>query len=1495
VGYVNNQVGGIIQGGQNGAYLFNDGGVVNAGTITGVAGIGVYIYGADVAPDWVNNLPGGIIRGGSYGVYVDYPGSVTNAGSISGAGNDGVYTWNGTVLNYQGGVIAGNVNGVTMSGTGSGTETVLNSGTIIGTNNDGVYLGGGGDVENAVGATIRGGLDGVEVQGNSGTVDNSGAITGFANNGVYMGDGGSVNNYLGGSILSGGNGVDIAGGSGAVYNAGTITGTNGIGVHLEAGGSVANASGAAIYGGGHAGVQIEGGTGAVANQGSIASSWDGVYLGDGGSVVNYTNGTITGAQENGVTVYGGAGFVTNAGTITGGRNGVRMADGGVVENLAAIYGGNDGVKILGDVGVVNNSGTITGTNGFGVYMGAGGSVINYSGAAIYGGGHAGVQIEGGAGSVANQGSIASSWDGVYLGSGGSVVNYTGGTITGPGQNGVTIYGGAGFVTNAGSITGGRNGVRLADGGVVENLATITGGNDGVKILGDVGVVNNSGTITGTGNDGVYLGDGGSVNNYSGATIVGGVNGVETANGIATVANAGTILDDSNDGVLLGLGGTVTNFVGGIIGGNHNGVEFANAVLGTVVNSGTITGTNNNGVYFSDTGSYANVINTEGGIINSGGTGVNLGGDGGVLNAGTITGVNGDGVYIYGENYDNDWVNNLAGGIIQGGSYGIYVDYPSYVTNAGSISGAGNDGVNMWSGTVVNYQGGVIAGNGNGVTITGEEDGTGTVLNSGTIIGTNNAGVYMGDGGSVYNTEGALISGGTYGVYITGSPGSVLNSGTIVDTGIEYYDGVYLGAGGSVSNLTGGYISGGVYGVQIAGGPGNVVNAGTIIGNSDTAILLDNYNNTVTFQTGSYVWGDTVGGNTPNDAAILQGHGEYDWNYYNFETLDVQGDPAHWNEPWNSWDLTGYSIFSTNAVVETGLLRINGSLTTPLLTVDNSWAGGSLDAPFLTNSSILDSDTTGLGGSGIIVGNVDNHGYISPGNSIGTMTIIGSYTNGGNYYAEVANTGASDHIAVSDAAVINDGNVVVETTAPTFDPAAGNAGIYAVQTKYTLLTATNGRSGMFVTSSIVQPEWSQSPLFPLIGSSLLYDPTNVYLVLNRTPFNSVARTINQHSVAGALDGVGVVGLSPTMANLVYEFYWLGSASQAQHALDSLSGEIHGSMGLLNVQQQGAFNNTIAQRTGRISVGGGSGEFATSWKPVLLASAGSTPPPMPEQQVNQPWDFWMQGIGSFGKLKNDGNATGGNYTISGMSGGMDYRVNPELLLGLGMGYSHDDAGVGGPGANGTADAYQIGAYGGYVSGPWHLDSILSYGFLNTDTKRFINVGPIHQEADGSYDGGVFSVSAEGGYAFKFDWLTVEPTVGLDYAHLFQGGFAETGTASDGNNYGLNVKRVKMDSLRSSLGVRLAGRFGKPDGVQFIPALNGVWKHEFADRYADLNASFVGGSGDFVVRGVELGADTAVLGAGLTVEFNKTIQGFANYNANLNSKNESSTISGGLGISW
>ena len=931
-----------------------------------------------------------------------------------------------------------------------------------------------------------------------------------------------------------------------------------------------------------------------------------------------------------------------------------------------------------------------------------------------------------------------------------------------------------LTNNAGSISGANEGVYLTSGGRVNNLttnATISGGNFGVAIEGTNGTVVNGGSITGYSEDGVNLQSGGRVTNFSGGNIRGGNNGVAIGGGAGTVVNAGTITGTNNAGVNLYGGGSVNNMTASaIISGGNNGVAIGGGA-GTVINAGSISGTANDGVYMDAGGSVSNLA---GATISGGFNGVNIvGGAGTVINAGTIKGANGgNGVWLDA----GGTVNNLSGGTI-------------------SAWGTDGWGVAIWTngaGHVINATGGTIAGEADGAYF--EVGGfSGHVANSGTIIGTNNNGVYLGAGGSVTNmTENAIISGGQVGV-------------------------------------------------EIFGGAGTVVNAGNIIGNSGTAIQLDDFANSVTLQTGSVVQGNIVGGSS-TDSAYLQGNGSYSNSFFNFETLTVQSD-------YTGWNLTGPNTFSTGATVQSGLLWINGTLGTPLLTVMDS--------------------SGGLGGAGVINGTVDNHGYFAPGNAIGTLTINGSMTNWGDYYAEVDDAGNSDLIQVNGTATINGGGVIVQ---PAF-------GTYSSNILYTLLTATNGVIGTFDTNV------NSATLF--YSALLSYGTNDVFLTLERKAFSTAARSGNQKAVAGALDGI--VNAPGALSNLVSEVLLLGTASQAQAALDSLSGELHGTLGMLDVQQQNTFNQSVLQRTGRMSASPQNGGMTSRSQPIQLADAGGSVP-LSEEDASQPHELWVQGFGSFGSLDGDGNAAGGDFTIGGLSGGFDNQVSPELLLGVAVGYSQNNADVGGPGANGTVDAFQVGGYGGYANGPWRLDGVASYGFLQTDTTRPINVGSIQETASGNYNGGVISMDAEGGYVFEFTRVTVEPTVGLSYTHLSQDGFRETGSTS-----GLQVGDMTMDSFRSALGARLVARFGREDGVQYLPAFRLVWAHEFADKNAEFNARFIGGGGDFKVRGLELGADTVVVGAGLTVGFNKSVQGFVNYNANLNSRLSSSTFSGGLSYSW
>ena len=134
------------------------------------------------------------------------------------------------------------------------------------------------------------------------------------------------------------------------------------------------------------------------------------------------------------------------------------------------------------------------------------------------------------------------------------------------------------------------------------------------------------------------------------------------------------------------------------------------------------------------------------------------------------------------------------------------------------------------------------------------------------------------------------------------------------------------------------------------------------------------------------------------------------------------------------------------------------------------------------------------------------GVLSTGNSIGTLTITGSYTQaaGSTYQVELNAAGQSDRINVSGApgtATINGGTVQVLAA----------SGSYANSTTYTILNATGGVSGAYsgVTSN-----------FAFLTPSLSYDANNVYLLLFQpaSAFAAGALTPNQYAVGSALDRI-----------------------------------------------------------------------------------------------------------------------------------------------------------------------------------------------------------------------------------------------------------------------------------------------------------------------------------------------------------------------------------------
>jgi outer membrane autotransporter protein len=118
------------------------------------------------------------------------------------------------------------------------------------------------------------------------------------------------------------------------------------------------------------------------------------------------------------------------------------------------------------------------------------------------------------------------------------------------------------------------------------------------------------------------------------------------------------------------------------------------------------------------------------------------------------------------------------------------------------------------------------------------------------------------------------------------------------------------------------------------------------------------------------------------------------------------------------------------------------------------------------------------------------------------------------------------------------------------------------------------------------------------------------------------------------------------------------------------------------------------------------------------------------------------------------------------------------------------------------------------------------------------------------------------------------GLAYFYLHQDAFSETG--ADGLN--LNVQANDAQTLRSTLGARLARTFTTPVGHKITPKAGAGWAHNFALDNRVINASLAELTGAFATRGFNGDTDSLLLGVGLTAQLRNGLALSAHYGAEI-----------------
>lgn len=540
-------------------------------------------------------------------------------------------------------------------------------------------------------------------------------------------------------------------------------------------------------------------------------------------------------------------------------------------------------------------------------------------------------------------------------------------------------------------------------------------------------------------------------------------------------------------------------------------------------------------------------------------------------------------------------------------------------------------------------------------------------------------------------------------------------------------------------------------------------------------------------------------------------------------------------------LTGTNTYSGSTLVSGGSLLVHGFLGSSAVTVQ----GGAL-----------------LGGNGIVPDSlVQSNGILSPGNSIGTLTINGDLTMaaGSNLLAEVESYGPADLVQVTGNALLNGGTVVAE---------AGGQLRYRPINFYTILTAHNGINGIFdqtVTN------------LAYLNPSLAYDPHNVFLTLRRNDvdFRNFGTTGNQSSVAQALNRLvpTAAGALADVINTVYDL----SPAEGRAALGSMTGGHYQNM------LQATFNNTqmflqadmarLASLFGNSvpvmpSAGlmASSMRFAKTMDPTVLSDAVPAPglsmAPERDDTVSgkKAFGFWLRGL--VGKSNFSGDSTNPGFTTitDGVMTGFDTMLGNKLVLGISAARMRPKAKMDNVFDHSSWQDKQYGIYSRFISDAWRMDAVLNTGRQKYDTTRLVTDGINSSLTSSSFKGSSHSGKLGFGYSFTLDpEITIEPLLGLQYSRMKMNSHQEHGAGV----LDLIVPAHKETSLRSTIGSRLGKTFTDKDGTTFVLEGQVEWAHEFHTALEAMPMHFAGDTinGAFAILPAGQSANSVLLSTRLT----------------------------------
>lgn len=569
--------------------------------------------------------------------------------------------------------------------------------------------------------------------------------------------------------------------------------------------------------------------------------------------------------------------------------------------------------------------------------------------------------------------------------------------------------------------------------------------------------------------------------------------------------------------------------------------------------------------------------------------------------------------------------------------------------------------------------------------------------------------------------------------------------------------------------------------------------------------------------------------------------------------DVDGDIR---SEWNPWSIAAiapnppedYATDLTFGVTMLGAgdpefnMRYDGAISGPAsfnlhvaggsLSLNGSFSG--LEATVHPGATLRGSATYFLYGDGTPAsqaaagaGRLTNNGVVAPGNSIGTITIGGDFTNNGDLLMEFNSQGESDHLNVTGVFAHNTGSGATLTVTPDQDYYSGSTAIPF--------------AGMFSGGA-------GSTLPSIIDTFLPFNSPTLTMTMSAGPpyTMTVARAAGAYSRYAASDAGGRVGAAVDalsgsatgdMRNLVaaLDFSAPGGATVAS-ALEQLSPEAYNNAAQASLESNRALSGSLFR--------------------VMLQAPQSQETGLNGGDETSEWSAFLMPVGGARFQRARGETLGYSATDAGLFGGMERHFDSGLTAGVHAAVIHSRTDVHTEaGSNTETDSLHFGAQalmrppqwdGGYFFGMARM------GVENNEARRSVSFGGFQRTAESEWTGLSSAANLGAGYDWQAGALIFGPLAGLDYAFAWRPGLTER----SGGAAALKTDAASTHSLRSALGAHLDAETRFNERAVLRAGISAQWMHALVNEAATTRASFVDGSQSFEASTPGPGRDSLAL---------------------------------------